>query len=137
MSPVYAVPSYPKEVELSDGSTITLRPMLREDEVALLEIFRKIPEADRFYLKDDVTSGDVIRSWAENLDYDRALPLLVIKEGKVIADGALHRQRAGARRHVGEVRIVVDPSHRNVGLGRTVMRELIAVARERPEETPV
>ena len=65
------------------------------------------------------------------MDYDRALPLLAINEaGQVVADGTLHRHRAGARKHVGEMRIVVDPRYRQHGLGSTVVRELATIALE-------
>ncbi len=45
-----------------------------------------------------------------------------------MADGTLHRSSALARCGVGELRIVVDPSFREVGLGRRLIRELLDVA---------
>ena len=130
MSPIYNVPSYPKELILTDRSRVTVRPMVREDEDALLEFFRKVPEGDRFYLRDDVASSEVIRDWAQDLDYDRVLPLLALRDDKVIADGTLHRHKFGARKGIGEIRVVVDPEFRNIGLGRAVMRELIDLAED-------
>lgn len=84
------------------------------------------PEEDRYYLKDDVTSPKLIQRWAEEPDYDRALPLLARVDGKVVADGSLHRTRTRTtgRRHVGKVRILVTPAYRHHGLGTTLMREL-------------
>ena len=40
----------------------------------------------------------------------------------------MHRHRAGARRHIGEIRIVVEPEFRNQGLGSLIVRELNDVA---------
>jgi RimJ/RimL family protein N-acetyltransferase len=62
------------------------------------------------------------------LNYDRVLPLLVWVNGRVVADGTLHWSRAGARRHVGELRILVGPEYRNRGLGTTLMCELADIA---------
>ena len=105
-----------------------IRPMVPTDNQALLEFFRRIPEEDRFYLKEDVTSDRVIEGWAAALDYSRALPLLAILDDKIVGDGTLHHRRAGARRHIGEVRIVVDPEYRNRGVGRGLLYKLIDIA---------
>jgi L-amino acid N-acyltransferase YncA len=43
-------------------------------------------------------------------------------------DGTLHRSRTPARRHIGELRVVVDPEYRELGLGRRLIRELLDVA---------
>ena len=37
----------------------------------------------------------------------------------------MHRHRAGARRHIGEIRVVVEPEFRNQGLGSLLVRELV------------
>ena len=47
----------------------------------------------------------------------------------LVADASLHRSRAAARRHIGELRVVVDPEFRGKGLGSALIRELIDVGR--------
>jgi L-amino acid N-acyltransferase YncA len=131
---VYPIPGYPTVELLKDGEKITIRPMLSTDKEALLEFFRRIPEEDRFYLKEDVTAPAVIARWTESLDYSRALPLLAFHEKKIIADATLHHRRAGARKHIGEVRIVVDPEYRNRGVGRLLLRKLIEIAKDKDLE---
>jgi L-amino acid N-acyltransferase YncA len=126
----YKLSAYPKDILLGNGVMAVLRPMTRDDAAALLDFFLNTPEEDRYYLKDDVTSPVVIQQWIEELDYDRALPLLAWVDNKIVADGTLHRTRTLARRHVGEVRILVTPAYRNYGLGTTLMRELAAIANE-------
>jgi RimJ/RimL family protein N-acetyltransferase len=126
----YKLSAYPKEVVLKDGTKVVLKPMTEHDAGALLRFFLKIPAVDRYYLKEDVTSPSVTQRWARELDYDRALPLLAWIEGQVVADATLHRQRAGARRHVGEVRVLVDPDFRNQGLGTAMIRELATIAND-------
>lgn len=125
---VYPITRYPKEVELRDGVRVTLRPMTAADGEGLLQFFKGIPEAERFLLKDDVTSPAVISSWADRLDYDRALPLLAVADGRIVADAVLIRHRGGSRAHLGEIRVVVDPAYRGRGLGVTLMRELVEIA---------
>jgi len=131
---VYPLPGYPSVYLTEDSQQITIRPMVPGDEKGLLDFFRRIPQEDRFYLKEDVTSPDVIKRWSESLDYSRALPLLAIMDGKIVADGTLHHRRAGARRHIGEVRVVVDPAYRNRGVGRGLLHKLVEVARDKGVE---
>lgn len=126
----YKLTAYPKESELRDGRNVVLKPMMPEDADALLHFFQQIPADDRYYLKEDVTSPKVIQRWAAELDYNRTLPLLAWVDGQIVADATLHRTRALARRHVGEVRIVVHPDFRNQGLGTILLRELAAIADE-------
>ena len=122
--------AYPKEVKLPNKGRIIIRPMGSNDGDALLDFFLKIPEEERFYLKEDVTSPEVICQWVQNLNYSRALPLLVFVGNRVVADGTLHRRRAGATKHRGEIRAVVDPEYRNKGVGTALMGELIDIARD-------
>lgn len=129
-SHTYRLTAYPKEIVLREGTKVTVKPMTTEDSYALLQFFLNVTPDDRYYLKEDVTSPRVIRRWAEELDYDRALPLLAWVNGKIVADGTLHRTRTMARRHVGEVRVVVDPEYRNKGLGTSLMHELAEIAYE-------
>jgi len=125
---IYPIPGYPTVYLTADGAQMTIRPMVPEDQDALLDFFRSIPAQDRFYLKDDVTDPNIIARWAQTLDYSRALPLLAFLDGQVVGDGTLHHRRAGARQHVGEVRVVVAPAYRNRGVGRGLLHQLIAIA---------
>ncbi len=122
--------AYPKTMELLDSQQVTIRPMISTDKDALLEFFLRVSEEDRYYLKEDVTSPDVIKQWSESLNYSRALPMLTLAGEKIVADGTLHRRRAGARKHIGEIRIVVDSEYRNKGVGTALIRELITIAKD-------
>ena len=125
---IYPIPGYPTVYLTADGAQMTIRPMVPADQDALLDFFRSIPPEDRFYLKEDVTDPKVLERWAQTLDYSRALPLLAILDGKIAGDGTLHHRRAGARKHVGEVRVVVAPAYRNRGVGRGLLHQLIDIA---------
>ncbi|MBI4198082.1 MAG: GNAT family N-acetyltransferase [Chloroflexi bacterium] len=129
-SHIYRLSAYPKEVTLRDGARVVLKPMSPQDGEALQRFFLRIPADERYYMKDDVASPQVIQRWARELDYDRALPILAWVDDTVVADGTLHRTRAGARRHVGELRILVAPEYRSLGLGSTMIQELANIANE-------
>lgn len=116
---------YPKKIALKDGTEVTMRLMVREDEDKLLAFFRAVPEEDRIYLADDVTNRAVIRRWCEELDYDKVLPILAEKDGVVIGDSTLRHTRMGWMRHVGHLRCVVALDWRRRGLATMMVSELI------------
>ncbi len=125
---VYKLTGYPKHLQVASGPPITVRPMTRDDGPALLAFFRRIPDDERYFLKDDVASESVIDGWTQHLDYDRALPLLAFDGDRICADAVLIRHRGDARNHYAEIRVVVDPEYRERGLGTALMKELIDIA---------
>jgi L-amino acid N-acyltransferase YncA len=124
----YTLTRYPQEFRLHGCEPILIRPMSNDDVDGLLDYFLRLPDEDRFFLKEDVSSREVVENWATTLDYDRALPLLALENGRIVADAVLIRHRGNARSHVGEIRITVDPTSRGRGLGTVLLRELVEIA---------
>jgi len=75
-----------------------------------------------------VTSPEVINGWVRHMDFNLVLPLLAFVDGEIAADATLHWSRSRARRHKGEMRIVVDPKYRYQGLGTHMARHVIDAA---------
>lgn len=120
--------AYPKRVMLRDGGQVIMRPLEAGDKLELLSFFKRVPAEDRYYLKENVTDPEVIEAWISNLDFHRIIPIVALAEDKIVADATLHRSRSMARRHVGELRVVVEPDYRKAGLGRRLIRELLDIA---------
>lgn len=128
---MYPEIGFPTVVLTKDGQRVTVRLMRPEDKEALVAFFRRISEEDLMYLKDDVTSPEVIDGWTTQVDYRRVVPLVALVGDRIVADATLHLRRPLARRHVGEVRLVVDPEYRNIGLGRGLLRLLTELAADK------
>lgn len=120
--------AYPMTLTLADRHDITIRPLGPDDADALLRFFLRVPAEERYFLKEDVTSPGVVQGWVEQRDWNRALPLVALAGGEIVADAVLIRRRNGAYRNVASVRIVVDPEWRGQGLGTALLRELCDVA---------
>ena len=108
---------YPKTITLSDGTEAELRHLREGDHMPLLDLFNRVAEEDLYYLKDTVTDSEVIRDWTHNINLERVIPIEAVVGDRIIADATLHRSRVFARRHIGEVRIVVDSEYRQKGVG--------------------
>jgi L-amino acid N-acyltransferase YncA len=116
---------FPRIATLNDGHQVTIRPLQPDDDTALHQFFLRVPEEDRFYLNNDVTAPEVMREFTGNISMDVAIPLVAVSGDKIVADSTLHRSRRASRRHVGELRIVVDTEYRGRGLGARLIDELI------------
>lgn len=120
--------TYKKEAKLKDGTKILLRPMVAEDQDALYTFFKSVPKEDARYLRDDVASRLIVEEWTKNLDYNKTLPVLALKNGTVIADATLNRRRFGWKWHLGTVRLFVHKDYRKVGLGQLMIKEINDIA---------
>ena len=119
---------YPQKITLKDGTDLLLKAMNKQDERALMDFFEGLEEADRLYLRNDVSSYRVVREWFKSLNYNRVFPLLAVHGDRIVANATLHRKPFGWMRHVGEIRIVVSPDFRKRGLAHTMFTELIHTA---------
>ena len=121
---------YPREITLKSGLSCQVRPLESADEKAFHEFFRAVPPEERLFIKHRVDEPEVIADWCRNIDLGRILPLLAVKEGKVIADASLHQQLGGWKRHIGRISVLVHPHFRGQGLARALVEELMEVGRD-------
>ena len=115
---------FPKTVSLMDGAVLTLRAMTRDDENDVSRFFGSLPGETTRFLRNDVTNRKVIAGWMCELDYEKTLPIITEHGGKIVASSSLHRQTFGWGRHLGEVRVVIDPSFQGRGLGGLLLEEI-------------
>jgi len=120
---------FPKPALLKDGVKATLRPLRRDDEKDLHQLFLEIPEPERMFIKHRVQDAQVIHDWCRNIDYGHNLPLVGILGGRIVGVATLHQQLGGWKRHIGRVSVLVHPKFRGRGLARTLVSEIMDLAR--------
>jgi len=123
------IKNYREFVTLKDGANILLRPMVAEDEAALMEMFSQVSDEDLRYLRDDLRDPSVIQHWCRTLEYTKVLPLLALLKERIVGQATLHF-RKGPRRHIAEVRIYLSVEFRKRGLGTKMIKTLIDLARK-------
>lgn len=122
--------SYPKEIMCKDGTPVVLRPLVREDEERLREFFSRLPEEERWFLRDDVADPEILHQWMADLDYDRVLPMVAVVpgEGTIVGNLRIHRRPAECLRHIAHLRIAVDPAYRHRRLGTWMLLDVVRLA---------
>jgi GNAT superfamily N-acetyltransferase len=125
----YILEEFPKAVQLKGGLECKLRPLDGHDETALVDFFHAVPEQERMFIKHRVTDGGVIRRWCQHIDLGHNFPLLALKGGEIIGLATLHQQLGGWKTHVGRVSVLVRPQYRGYGLARTLVGEIVNIAR--------
>lgn len=116
-----------------NGEPITLRLMTPADATALHSFFQELAEEnayDLLFLRRDVTSGPEIDRWALEIASGEAVTVIAIADGQVLGESSLHRSDVPWTRHVGNVRVIVDPQQRGRGLSRLLLAEICAVAEQ-------
>jgi len=122
--------NYPKEIVTKDGDPVLLRPLVREDEEQLAAFFARIPEEERWFLRDAVDDPKIMHAWIENLDFERILPMIAVnpEDGSIVANVRLHRRPVDCMRHIAHLRVMVDPAYRHQRLGTWMLIDTIKLA---------
>ena len=119
-----------KKGKLKNGTEVLLRPMVKADRKAVGDFFGRLIPSVLQYVRNDVTDPKVLDKWFDQLNYNRVFPLLAFKDNKVVANATLHRVDYGWRKHLGILRIVVEPAFHGKGLGTLMINELVDLSHE-------
>jgi GNAT superfamily N-acetyltransferase len=121
---------FPQEAGLRDARRVTIRPFAAGDVEAVHDFFRRLPEDYVRCAWDRIDRRATIERWAEDLDFDKAVPLLALDGTRVVADATLHYRAGGPLRLVGRIKWLIDTEFRGVGLGTVFVNDFITLARE-------
>lgn len=121
--------AYRKFATLKNGKRVMFRFLNDQDRDGLIQMFQEAPEEDTRFLKQDIKDLALVNAWVDRLNYRKVLPLLAIdlENNRIIADTTLHRGKHAAK-HIGEIRIFVSRSFRNLGLGSLMLEEVLNLA---------
>lgn len=120
---------FPKHIKLKENKRAVVRPLEKDDEKDLHQLFLDIPETERMFIKHRVTDIKVIREWCRKIDFGRNLPLVALIGGRIVGVATLHQQLGGWKRHIGRISVLVHPKHRGRGLATNLVELTADIAR--------
>lgn len=122
--------NYPREIT-EGGRSFTLRHMTEGDKAGILAFARALPATDLLFLRRDITHPRVVAAWLRDIADDTIVSLLAIERGEIVGCATIVTDPLSWSKHVGELRILVSPEMRGVGLGRALAQEAFALGLER------
>jgi L-amino acid N-acyltransferase YncA len=102
-----------------------IRELEATDRDAVERFVAHVPEGDRTFFKEDVEAPEVLEAWTRP-----GMARVVAVEGGVVVGYLAVVPLHGWSRHVGEVRVIVDPDRRGRGIGRALARRAVIEAAE-------
>lgn len=124
-----SVRQYPRTVTCG-GKSVTISVMTADDKDALAAFIATVPEHDLLFLDSDITHPKVLAAWVRGLGTGRVTSLLARVDGRVVGCTAIVLNILSWSRHVGELRVLLSPDCRGLGLGTTLMQECFIQALE-------
>jgi RimJ/RimL family protein N-acetyltransferase len=126
----YMGEDYRKLLKIRDGVSVLLRPLQLSDEEPLRKFLARIPDQERWFLREDSSETNATTEWIRNLDYSKVLPLVAVKvdDGDIIANIQMHRPLAECLRHIAHIRVMVDPEYRRQALGPNLLLAAVKLA---------
>ncbi|WP_117234061.1 bifunctional acetate--CoA ligase family protein/GNAT family N-acetyltransferase [Vibrio maerlii] len=119
---------YEQEVELKNGETVLLRPILPEDEPHHAEFMRKVSKEDlykRFFSDIGEINHEMLANFTQ-IDFDREIAFVAVRHSGTsseiigVSRGLINPQKTDA-----EFAILIRSDLKGVGLGKILMNKLI------------
>lgn len=82
-----------------------------------------LPDIDLLFLSRDIRESKVIEAWSKSIGTGEIVSVAARRNGHIVGTTAVVIDRKSWSAHVGELRILVGPDARNIGLGRTLIQE--------------
>ena len=126
----FIIELYPREVRLSDGRNVTLRLMEKSDRDSVLAFASALPPDALLFLRKDITDPKVVDEWVRDIGRGQAITVLAEGDGELVGYGSLWRDESFWGRHVGEIRVLVRPDFRDLGVGRRLAFDVFSIAKD-------
>ena len=118
---------FPKTLDRK-GTAVTVRMMTSTDGPRLLDFARQLPAHDLLFLRRDITQQPAIDRWIRNIEEGTMHTVLAEDKTGVLGYSSLYRNDFDWSRHVAELRVLIAPRARRLGLGRLLTHEAFNIA---------
>lgn len=119
-----------RTIVLKDGRSIILRPMQDDDLERSLAFFRGLEASERRYLRRDVSQREVVTERIAETRSPLTERVVAVHDEAIVADGSFEHERYGWGEKSAQIRLIVAPGFRRVGLGMCLARQLFVIANQ-------
>jgi RimJ/RimL family protein N-acetyltransferase len=120
---------YPR-ILFCDQTRIKVRLISAGDAAGLRKFISLLPAHDLLFLSRDITHPKVLEAWIAAIDKGSVKSLVAEVDDTIIGCTAIVMHELSWSRHVGELRVLLSPAWRGIGLGRGLIQECFAQALE-------
>jgi len=117
---------YPCTIE-AGGEEIALTLMAQTDESAIAAFADSLPENDLLFLTRDIREPKVRAAWLTQVEQGEILSIAAKLGDEVVGTTAVVTDKLSFSAHVGELRVLVGPKAREIGLGRKLIQEAFLI----------
>jgi len=105
------------------GQDLTIKKLEASDFDGVEAFIKTLPNEDLLYTRRDLTNEKVRQAWFDADERGDMDSLLAISDGQVVASASIVRDPLSWSPHVAELRVMVGPTVRRIGLGRRLIEE--------------
>lgn len=119
-----------RQIVLKDGRPVLIRPIEMKDFEASQGFFSSLDASERRYMRRDVTKAEVVQTRINEARTYAVERLIALHEDEIVADGSLEHERFGWGDRIAQIRLIIHPDFRRVGLGSSMARLLYVIAHQ-------
>ncbi len=119
---------YPKAIILKDHTECIFKIASPDDKSELSDFFKRVSPDDLWVLRRDYTDRDCINVFINSLNPYENIHILSRADNKIIGMGSIYFTRFGAKKHIGDVEVMIDESWKKKRVGSWIMLELVSIA---------
>lgn len=120
---------YPRVLDVGDQE-VTLNLLTPDDEPGLAEFVATLSTHDMLFLRRNIKVDKVRAAWIKRVADGDIVSVAARLGGKIVGTTAIVVDRLSFSAHVGEMRVLLGPEVRSMGLGRLLLREAFLVGAE-------
>ena len=123
-----------KIVELADGRKATLDWLEKEDIPEVVELLNNVIKEGRYlFMNNQIADMEKELQWFEHGKKEGMLYLTARVDGKLAGGASIHPE-TDKHSHIASYGIFIGKNYRNLGLGTTLTKEFIKIARKQELE---
>lgn len=127
MNDIHTPRAYPRK-HMVGNATVEVELLQPSDGADIAGFVQKLPTHDLLFVRRDVSHPKVVTAWLDALGEGHISSLAARADGEIVGCTAVVTDPRSWSRHVAELRVMVSPAWRGLGLGRLLTQECFALA---------